>query len=367
MRTTYRPVARRVWALLCSCALGGCLEGLEAPQEAGDQPSYDIEAKGLATPNGLRFINGLRAMNGLAQVNGLRFLNGLTFQNGLRAVNGFEFVTGLASTYHHARVVGGKSINCVGKVKDVTCTGAPDGLLSKTTGLMRSEEGVHVARYVVNCALAADDKIRIKKYDDSLVTLRGGIGLAPGWKHGDCDQPCQERITGCLLSLTNGDARNVSIELSAPTIPQVGKGHVLPDEEATFYGNIFAAKAVAYACMGKDMHAPRMTAGYTNVLNNVTMTGHNAEELTFWDLPYYLVGYCHKARARCTYQGDEPTECAGADGKRYRQVITTHRRLDSTNVRLGAASYYAWRCARDPRDARACDWDYYPGWKLNVE
>jgi hypothetical protein len=332
------------------------------------------QEKAVQSVNGLQFINGLHRLNGSSQVNGLRLPNGLRQKNGLRLKNGVEHLTGLSSTYNNATTVNGKAIDCRGKTLGVSCTGEPDGLLSSSTGLMSSAEGVEVAKYVVRCALGSGDGIRVKQYDGSLVTLRGAIGLAPRWKHEDCDKGCQERITACLLALTNGDARNVGIEMSAPSMSRLGGGHGLPDQEAAFFGNLFAERAVAYVCMGTDAHAPRMAEGYTDTVHGVGDIDYgpggltiDLQELASWDLPYYLVGYCGKRRANCAYQGSEPTECTGEDGQRYRNVITTYRRLDATNVKLGAASYYASRCARNPGDARACDWDYPAGWSLRAE
>jgi hypothetical protein len=84
----------------------------------------------------------------------------------------------------------------------------------------------------------------------------GALGLAPQWLDGTCGVECQERVSSCLIALTNRTGKHVALSLlsSAP-----GMGEKLrpgaedlpfPHQEGAFFGNVFTGRA--YACRGRD-------------------------------------------------------------------------------------------------------------------
>ncbi|MDB4991389.1 MAG: hypothetical protein JWN04_6567 [Myxococcaceae bacterium] len=237
---------------------------------------------GLKTNNGLKTVNGLKTTNGLKTINGLTTINGLSTVNGLKTINGLSTVNGLSTINGLSSINGLKTINGVlvssnglpvdvnanlpidcGEfgVVGVDCWGTPDGLLNFKTGMMSSDDGIATAKYLVRCALPANETMGLVDYTGSVVRLKGEIGLAPGFNDGDCDLACQENISGCLMALTNGAGNHVEVELSSTT-NALGGGHsaAFPYQEAVFYGNIFLDTPVAHFCVGKD-YAPASWPG----------------------------------------------------------------------------------------------------------
>jgi hypothetical protein len=243
----FKPLAT---AALCGLTLFGC-----AADEFGDEDDiFSHEAAVVPTVNGLRSINGLSTKNGLKTLNGLSTKNGLKTINGLTTINGLKTLNGL-------KALNGLSVDCTGKTPGVSCTGEPDGLLSASTGLMSSENGVMTAAYLVRCALAAGDSVTVRDYAGNLRQMNGELGLTTGWGEGQCDGACQEKISGCLMAFTNGSGQHVDIEMSAHYMDADGKkgtaddkkltigtGHTYPKQEAAFYGNLFSDPPQAYYC-----------------------------------------------------------------------------------------------------------------------
>ncbi len=255
---------------------GACAEGV-----GEDDPELNaVRQAAVASMNGLRTINGLRTRNGMVTANGLTTTNGLRVRNGLRTINGLRTFNGL-------RTRNGLDVDCTGKVAGQTCTGEPDGLLSDGSGMMSTDEGINTAKYVIRCALPKNDAIRVKDYTGGLVTLTGELGLAPQWKDGDCDNTCQERVSACLMALTNGDGAHVDVELAAPFV--LGTSHTYRYQEASFFGNLFLDKPEAYYCVGKDyaQNGIRIT-----LLEERSCTGYNEKD---GSCPYQRVGYCENA------------------------------------------------------------------------
>jgi len=226
-----------------------------AMTESEDAHGLDVQdlgiEKGARIVNGIRNINGLTSRNGLISKNGLRILNGLSLKNGLTSVNGLLTMNGLA-TKNGFQTVDGKFVNCFGKA-DSTCT-SPDGLLSRTTGLMQSSEGVITAEYLVRCALNSSDEIRIQKYDGTFASLKGQLGVAPEWRTGSCSTACEEKVSACMLAMLNQAGLHQSITMTAGWAGNpFGTSHTEYDVvEGSFFGNIFKSDAQAYVVSGID-------------------------------------------------------------------------------------------------------------------
>ncbi|MEE9382024.1 MAG: hypothetical protein V3V08_01235, partial [Nannocystaceae bacterium] len=85
-------------------------------------------------------------------------------------------------------------------------------------------------------------------------TFHGKVGLAPEWKHGLCDEDCQEWVSACLLARTNETGATVSIDMRAghPAIGTAAGNATFTEQEAAFFGNLFANPPVAFSCMGSE-------------------------------------------------------------------------------------------------------------------
>jgi hypothetical protein len=163
----------------------------------------------------------LTSTNGLTMINGLTMTNGLGTGNGLTMINGLTMTNGLASS----------------------------------TGLMTSAAGRITVAYLVRCALPSGHSISKKDQNGTSYTFAGAIGVAPAWENGACDTTCQEAVSACMMAHINVAGVHVPLWLDSP-IPAIGYGSSssYPNEEGTFFGNIFVTnsngKVPAYYCEG---------------------------------------------------------------------------------------------------------------------
>jgi hypothetical protein len=132
----------------------------------------------------------------------------------------------------------------------------PDGLFSRTTGLMKSDDGIATAKYLVRCALKSDKSLSVKDYTGTVVTMWGELGLANTWDTEPCDKACQEKLSACMLAFTNGTGQHINVVMAANDTV-LGPGAPAGwDQEGAFFGNIFfgsdeAEKGGAFWCAGK--------------------------------------------------------------------------------------------------------------------
>ncbi len=248
---------RAAIAVACVHALACAPVDSTVDLDADDGPFDDFgeedatTEKGLESSNGLRAINGLTSTNGLRSKNGLNSINGLTIANGLTTMNGLTSVNGL-TTKNGLAAINGLFVDCYGRA-DSQCTAA-DGLLSPTTGLMSSPDGIVTATYLTRCALPASKVIRIKSHTGAFVSLQGELGVAPEWAVGLCAKDCQERVSACMLSLINQDGYHRRLTLTAawPGNPFGTTHEDYNIVESHFFGNIFKTPVEAYVVSAYD-------------------------------------------------------------------------------------------------------------------
>jgi hypothetical protein len=109
-------------------------------------------------------------------------------------------------------------------------------------------------KYVVSCALPDDADIKLT-IDGTTYDFPGSLGLAPQWGQdgGTCDETCQRWVTGCVLARVDflGVERPISLRGATPALRTTWdelKGY--QDDEATYFGNLWAPGAPKYACLG---------------------------------------------------------------------------------------------------------------------
>jgi hypothetical protein len=166
------------------------------------------------------------AADDLVAVNGLSMINGLSLTNGLGNGNGLSMLNGLSST-----------------------TG-----LSSNNGLMTTTLGRITVSYLVRCALPLGHTITKKDQNGTSYTFAGLIGVAPNWENNACDTACQESVSACMMAHLNVAGIHVPIWLDSP-VSAIGFGSSssYPNEEGTFFGNIFTTsngRVPAYYCEG---------------------------------------------------------------------------------------------------------------------
>jgi len=210
--TALAPIAARSSILLCSSLiatsayLAGCA-GSASGEEVGSTQQAMEDENGL-TMNGLA-MNGL-AMNGLA-MNGLA-MNGLT-------MNGLMQTSDIAST-----------------------------LDSDPLAQM-------FMKYVVSCALPTGQNVVFPTLaGQTNYTFLGGLGIAPQWGADDgasCDVTCQQWISACAISRVNALGQHVPLSERGnnPGLAlAAGEATLYPNREATYFGNVFTAPQMRYAC-----------------------------------------------------------------------------------------------------------------------
>jgi hypothetical protein len=108
-----------------------------------------------------------------------------------------------------------------------------------------------VMSYIVGCALDATQVVTL--FDASTgttYTWHGALGLAPNWATGALNPPDQQRVSACLLALTNPLA-HVLVSLRGPYPGLATDADEIKDysvAEGAFYGNLFAQPAILHAC-----------------------------------------------------------------------------------------------------------------------
>ena len=253
------------WTTLCvGLALAGCM-----PSTAGSG----------AAQSDLATINGLSVINGLSMTNGLSSLNGLSMTNGL----------------------------------------AGDGLVSGSDA-MNSDAARTTMAYLVRCALPPGAVIVKEDSDGVPYTFLGEIGLAPSWQWGACDSECQLQITPCMLAHVNTSGVHIPLWIVGDN-PILGWGldsAGYPDEEGSFFGNIFVSPPTAFYCNGKDFDVGVVPGRIGAGLGNAPYKD-----------PFGGTGYC---RDNCT-PADIPNQNAGYKAcMGYNHVITVWRNPDPSTI-----------------------------------
>jgi hypothetical protein len=235
--------------------MNGCATELdELSQEELDQARQEF----LTTTDGLTTINGLTPLNGVRATSGLRTANRLSTSNGLGTINGIPTMNGL-KTNNGLTTVNGMSVDCTQGTLGVTCTGEPDGLLSASTGLMSSDDGVRTANYVVRCALPYGQRVTVLDHTGALVILSGELGLAPEWATQQCSRDCEEKVSACLMALTSSGGIHSPIALTNQGVLGATPSASFPYQEGGFYGNLFMDPPLGFFCAGRDYVNPANT------------------------------------------------------------------------------------------------------------
>ncbi|APR87259.1 Dienelactone hydrolase family protein [Minicystis rosea] len=135
---------------------------------------------------------------------------------------------------------------------------------SSLTGNMHTRNALEdpnareVLEYIVSCALPAGQSFSYKTKDGTSHDVSGALGLAPEWgqPHGECNEICQQWVSGCVLSRVNYLGEHVKISLRglnpalAVTWPEYTQ---YTQREAAYYGNIFSQPRRFLGCLPKGV------------------------------------------------------------------------------------------------------------------
>ncbi|MDB4987001.1 MAG: hypothetical protein JWN04_2179 [Myxococcaceae bacterium] len=319
----------RFWNRSTALAASVGLAALTGCAASEDDPELNAEREAAtATTNGIRVVNGLTTISGIRAVNGLTTRNGLTTKNGVTTMNGLRTANGLLAS------ASGVSVDCTGKTAGVDCTGAPDGLLSAAAGLMSTDDGINTARYLVRCALPAAQSLRIKDYTGGLVTLVGELGLSPEWQDGQCDSNCEEKVSACLMALTNVAGNHVNVDLANQGVLGASHHAAFPYQEAVFYGNVFSSPPSLYFAVGKDYEGIVVNEYISlSIVANRICKPFLSFAYGTNSCPYIAVGdanYSVKdplgvSSNKCTMVDGAASKCKDKANKLWNNPITTYR------------------------------------------
>ena len=110
-------------------------------------------------------------------------------------------------------------------------------------------------KYVASCALRPDQSLADPK-NPRTVRFAGQLGLAPEWLQGTCDDACRQKVSACLLALTNRTGKHVRLSLLSasphmdPALRPGETDRTFPHQEGVFFGDVF--KHSGYVCHGRD-------------------------------------------------------------------------------------------------------------------
>ena len=108
-------------------------------------------------------------------------------------------------------------------------------------------------KYTARCALRDDQELAVP--GSTGPKFRGSLGVAPEWYGGTCDRDCQQKVSACLIALTNRTGKHVAVSLLSGA-DSMGKRLLpsdedlpFPHQEGAFFGNVFSSEA--FACRGR--------------------------------------------------------------------------------------------------------------------
>jgi GLTT repeat (6 copies) len=124
---------------------------------------------------------------------------------------------------------------------------------SLTTNALTDPNAQEVLEYIVSCALPPEESVSVT-VDGETYTYQGGLGLAPEWgePNGQCDETCQEWVSGCLIARLDylGVERPISVRGANPGLATtLTEQAEYPAFEATYFGNVFVSPQQIYGCM----------------------------------------------------------------------------------------------------------------------
>ena len=104
--------------------------------------------------------------------------------------------------------------------------------------------------YLVSCVLPEGDAVEVGGE-----SFAGGLGLAPEWADGACDEDCQRWASACLLARVNARGEHVQLSMRGPhpaLHPSSGELQAFAREEGTYFGNIFRPTQARWATSARD-------------------------------------------------------------------------------------------------------------------
>src|SRR3569833_544835 len=169
--------------------------------------------------------------------------------------------------------------------------------LSALNGLI-TPDGQKTYSYIVRCSLPATHTITLKDGSGNPMPFSGELGMAPEWEYGKCSQDCQQQISACVLAHVNTTGIHISLWMAGDS-PALGWGQRpdYPQQEGSFYGNIYTSPPTMSYCNGKDFDVGvvpgRIGAGQPGApyKNPFSGSGYCKDNCAAQDYPHQADGY----------------------------------------------------------------------------
>ncbi|MEP7124883.1 MAG: hypothetical protein ABJE95_28400 [Byssovorax sp.] len=151
-----------------------------------------------------------------------------------------------------------------------------------TNNALTDPNAREVLKYIASCALPATSTLNltIAGVDYS---FPGSLGLAPTWEQsgGTCNTTCQEWVSACVLARLDYLGQHVDISLRGHTpalAASASEKSAYPVAEGAYFGNIFLATPVRYACIAPGQTGLTRVCGPSTVGCAVEVLGSCATE-----------------------------------------------------------------------------------------
>lgn len=131
----------------------------------------------------------------------------------------------------------------------------------RNEALAHTEQGRQLLKYLVSCALPAQDSVVVNVQGQRYV-FQGMLGGVPAWVERALTDNEKRILSACMAARTNFFQKTVRISLRSddPAAPEgfqttVEERETYPFFEASFFGNYFVANPVSYVCLGDQTDA----------------------------------------------------------------------------------------------------------------
>ncbi|WP_437309034.1 hypothetical protein [Sorangium sp. So ce388] len=123
--------------------------------------------------------------------------------------------------------------------------------------------------YAAGCGLPAEQSVEVS-IDGVTHVFNGDIGLSPEWgrAHGQCNARCQGWISACMLARINylGESLPISMRGKNKALDlDPEERETFPNREGAYFGDLFAAEQVRFACRSPGSTLIRRVCGGTGV------------------------------------------------------------------------------------------------------
>jgi hypothetical protein len=157
-----------------------------------------------------------------------------------------------------------------------------------TANGLKDPLGRQLMKYVVSCALPEDQTLSMK-IDGKTYKFPGSLGLAAEWGKtgGSCGESCQRWVSACVLSRVDflGVEMPISIRGAHPALRvSLKEFFEYPDDEATYYGNIFQEEKEMYACLAPNEKQIERVCGDSLANCPMKVVGNCAKACSFREL-----------------------------------------------------------------------------------